>query len=253
MKTTYIYGIHCLAIGKYIYVGKASDINIRFKDHLNHSHNDCVCRWVSEKGGSNFQVEVLEEVSFKTSKDWIKREGFFIAKLREEGHPLCNKNDGGGGATEVSEEVRVKISKKIKASWTPEKRKKRSNRYSGEGNPMYGKQRHHTKETKAKQAKRTRELWTPERRKAKSEYMSSEDNPMRAPGFEAAIAKIAKPYPAFYNIKSKRFIKAGHNLFKLCKERSLNAGTLWHIQQGNSKQTRDGWRLATESEIAIFS
>ncbi len=146
MQTTYIYGIRWFEIDKYIYVGKANDIGIRFKDHLRCSHNECVRKLVEEKGVDNFGIEGLEEVRFKTSEEWIERERFWVVKFREEGHPLCNRNDGGCGPTEVSDEARIRIGERSKASWTPERRKDQSIRFSGTGNPFYGK--HHTSETK---------------------------------------------------------------------------------------------------------
>ncbi len=63
----------------------------------------------------------------------------------------------------------------------------------------------------------------------------------------------AKPYPALYNAKTDKFIPAGYNLTKLCIDMELRYGSMYGLTAGTSKQTRDGWRLATESEIAHFS
>ena len=163
MQTTYIYGIRDLEIDKFIYIGKSNKPRSRYSG-LNHSHNDCVRRFVEEKGEDNFQVEQLETVQFEMSEEWVEREKFWKLKFEAEGHPLCNKNDGGGGLTEVTEETRTKISKsKMGHKPTEETRAKMSKAKSGENNPMYGKDmsgennpmygKHHTDKAKAKQSK----------------------------------------------------------------------------------------------------
>ena len=165
MKTTYIYGIRDLEITKYIYVGKSNEPKSRYS-RLDHSHNDCVRGFIEEKGEDNFQVEVLEQVQFKISEEWVDREKFWKRKLEEEGHPLCNKNDGGGGLTEHTEEWKREQSRRVSGKnnyWYGKNR-------SGASNPMYGK--HHTEETIIK----LRRYWTPKRRKEQSEQQIGENN-----------------------------------------------------------------------------
>ncbi len=159
MKTTYMYGVWDLTIQKFVYIGKSISPCGRFKDHMRCSGNVNLRKLVKEKGVDSFGLIILEKTSFFKSRDWVKRERFWVKKFRGEGHPLCNKNDGGGGSTEVSKETRVKISEtltghevtketrakisktKMGHEVTEEARAKQSKAMSGENNPNYGKPR----------------------------------------------------------------------------------------------------------------
>ena len=59
----------------------------------------------------------------------------------------------------------------------------------------------------------------------------------------------AKPCPAFFNTKTKENIPAGHNLTKICRENNLGYGKFYRLKSGATKQTRNGWRLATKLKI----
>ena len=59
----------------------------------------------------------------------------------------------------------------------------------------------------------------------------------------------AKPYPAFYNIRTGEFIPAGVNLIKMCRERNLNDGPMSSLRRKKIIKTRNDWRIATENEI----
>ena len=181
MKTTYIYGIRCLEINKYIYIGKSNNPRHRY-GRLENAHNNCIQKFAQGYGEDNFRIEELEIVKFKTLEEWVDREKFWKLKLEQEGHPLCNKNDGGGGPTEVSEEVRAKIRKGVSKSWTLEKRKEQSKSFSGEGNPMYG-------PSSEEARNKIIESWTPERRKDQSRKMSGENHPL--------YGKTGKDHPRF--------------------------------------------------------
>ncbi len=104
---------------------------------------------------------------------------------------------------------------------TKEVRQKQSIRISGEGNPNYGKD------------------------------MSGENNPFYGKQHtkeanEKNGKAHAKPYSAFYNIKTGEYIPAGQNLSELCRRRALNCDTLRNLKNGNTIQSRDGWRLANK-------
>jgi len=148
MKTTYIYAIRDLEIDKLIYVGKSNNPQGRFRGHVGNSSNGGIQEFVEEKGKDCFCLEVLEIVEFEVSEDWVEREKFWIKKFREEGHPLCNKNDGGGGVTEHTEKYRHKLSERMSGENNPFYGKD----MSGKNNPMYG--RYHTEEVKREQSRR---------------------------------------------------------------------------------------------------
>lgn len=59
----------------------------------------------------------------------------------------------------------------------------------------------------------------------------------------------AKPHPAFFNTKTKEYVPAGRNLTKVCQGNNLGYGKFQRLKSGATKQTRDGWRLATQAEI----
>ena len=56
--------------------------------------------------------------------------------------------------------------------------------------------------------------------------------------------KLAKPYPAFYNVLTGQYIPSGDNLTKLCKEYGLNYSHMWNLKKGITEQSMDGWKLA---------
>lgn len=64
------------------------------------------------------------------------------------------------------------------------------------------------------------------------------------PEFWDKMSKVhAKPYPAFHNTKTGECIPAGCNLSQMCREHNLNLSTMGFLSRGNTKQTRDGWRV----------
>ncbi len=267
MGVTYIYAIRCLETDKFIYVGKSNEPRRRFKDHIYRSDNDCICKWIKECGGDGFQVEYLEKVKFKTSSDWIERERFWIAKLGQENHPLCNKNDGGAGTSEHTEEAKAKM--RGRTAWnkgkSPSKEtcRKLSVALSGENSQWYGVtgENHpaygyrHTEAALAKicvassgenhprgfQGKRRPEEWKQNHSKFLRQWHKIHESP------------TAKLYPAFYNIRTRAFVPSGINLTKMCRENELPINPMMWLKHGRIKQTKDGWWLATESEIACFS
>ncbi len=129
----------------------------------------------------------------------------------------------------------------MEGAWTSERKAEQSERMSngsspfcnldisGENHPMWDK--HHTEKTKAQMSKR----WTPERRQAQSEVM---------------IGKKyhAKSFPAFVNVRTGQKIPAGVNLKKKCDECGIRVGPMLDLKLGHTKQSRDGWRLATKKE-----
>ena len=62
------------------------------------------------------------------------------------------------------------------------------------------------------------------------------------------LTNHVRPYPALYNVNTGEFIPSGSNLSKMCREKSLCYGKFWQLKAGNTRQTKDGWRLAAEKE-----
>lgn len=147
------------------YVGQAVSVSGRFKEHisdLNHQDhfNSYLQNAWNKYGEDDFIYYVLEYCSIEKLDE---RETFYIDKLnlldRDFGYNLKRGGQHGGGT--FSKEVKEKLSKSIKASYTeelreirskqlkelwsnPEERKKRI----GTNHPMYG--YHHSDEVKKK-------------------------------------------------------------------------------------------------------
>lgn len=291
MKTTHIYGISDLEIGKFVYVGKGNTPHTRFKRHLYKSDIDYLREYIREKGRDCFGLAILETVEFEASKDWIKRERFWVKKLRATGHPLLNRNAGGTGPSggyQQTEESNAKRSESHKKLWTDGKRAEQSERMKGKNNPWYGRGsemsgenhsggmsgKHHTDESKAQIREGNQKTWTLEKRKEHSEILkqnwtlerraeqskrvSGMSNPMYGKHHTEAWRQkhaegVAKPYPAFYNISTSEYIPARKNLCKLCRESGLSIDAMGALARGTHKQSKEGWRLATEDEIAGFN
>lgn len=290
MKTTYIYGIRDLELDRFIYVGKSNRPRARFKGHIYKSDIDYLYEYIQEKGHDCFELVVLERVEFELSEDWIRQERFWIKKLRRIGHPLLNKNRGGTGPSgghRQTEESNAKRRESCKRAWTEEKRAKHGERVKGVNNPMYGRGaefsgenhsggmtgKHHTDETKVKIREGNQKAWTPKKRREHGEIskqnwtpemrvkqsarVSSKNNPMYGKQHteewkQKHAEDVAKPYPSFYNVSTGKHIPAGKNLCKLCHEFGLSLDAMGALARCTHKRSRDGWRLATEEEVAKF-
>jgi len=257
MKATYIYGIRDLELGLFIYIGKGNIPQSRFEDHINGRGNEGVWELVKERGRNNFQIETLEIVEFEVPRDWVKRERFWVKKFREEGHPLCNKNDGGGGSTagyHHTEETKAKNSEAQTGSKsTRETRAKISKANTGKKRTKEAKAKNreahlgqkHTEETKAKLSRINTGKNNPMYGK------TGEDHPRYGTHHtEETLVKMrnahVKPYPAFYNKATLEFIPKGKNLAKLCRELGLNWDTMRNLSWGASKCSQDGWIVIQE-------
>lgn len=142
-----------------------------------------------------------------------------ITRQSCDGWMLAEKECGG----DLTEETRAKLSKADSGKSLSKRGK------TGKDHYQYGRPR--TEETKSKIRERLQGTRPSDRAVA------------------AAIKANARPYPAFYNIKTGEFILAGFNLRKLCQERNLTYDGLLFLKSGHTKLSIDGWRLATESEI----
>jgi len=244
MKTTYIYGVRDLETGEFVYTGKSNEPSGRFMVHMRHSDNSDLRELVGEKGADNFGLETLETVGYEVPRDWIKRERFWIAKLRKEGHPLCNKNAGGGGVTDHTAESKRKNSESNKGRipW----HKGKTGVYSDEtlramregfqkwlaenDHPALG--THLTDEQKQRQ------------RESHLGHKHSEETKQKMRVSYNGAENNAQPYPALCNSELGIIIPQGRNFSRMCREYGLNYDKMYDVKTGNTKCTRDGWRLA---------
>ena len=246
MYITYMYGVWGLDIQKFVYIGKSNKPLVRFKVHMKRSASLCFRKLVEEKGVDSFELIMLERTIFFELRSWVKREKFWIKKFRAEGHPLCNKNSGGGGITEHTEEVIARISLALTGrDFSEEHRANLSKANSGENNPMYGK--HQSQEARVKTSNALLGEKCPLYGK------TGEDHPRYGTQHtKETLIKMgeahAKPYPAFFNTQTGEYIPAGENLWELCKRKDFKYSRMWDVKATNTKQTRDGWKLATEEE-----
>ena len=214
--TTYIYGIWGLDIQKFVYIGKSNKPLVRFKVHMKRSASLCFRKLVEEKGVDSFELIMLERTIFFELRSWVKREKFWIKKFRAEGHPLCNKNSGGGGITEHTEEVIARI-RAAASNPSDEARDKMSKTKIGANNPNYGKKLSQVTLDKISFANSGENHWD----------SSGENNGMFGKHHtQEAKDKTgkanAKPYPAFYNVITGEYIPPGINISKLSRARNAN-------------------------------
>ncbi len=121
---------------------------------------------------------------------------------------------------------------------------------SGKNNGMYGrvgywkgKQRSEETKVRMSKARMGREPWN--KGKPRTEVVKA-----KLREASKGNENKAEPYPAFYNSKTGIFIPEGKNLRKMCRDCGLHYQNVWNLKRLFVKQSRDGWRLATESEIA---
>lgn len=276
-----IYKIVNGANGKY-YVGSSIDVERRWRGHRksleNGDHYDIYLQRAWNKyGEGNFEFRFVEEVEKEKGRDLCSVEQNYL----DEGFALgilynVSKNAAAPmGGRNHSEETKRKQSKATKRLWTPERRKEQGKRISGKdnpsygrdmsgkNNPMYGRDMSGEKNPMCgpgseKAIQKVKESWTLERRRKHSKRMSGKKNPNYGKHITeeqrvAAGRKNAKPYPAFLNIKVGKFIPAGKNLLKLCRERNLKYHIFASLKSGDTKKSHDSWRLATEEEENAFS
>ena len=263
------------------YIGSAKDIEGRWKDHLKelrknkHGNPHLQSAWnkyVPVYGEGIFVFEVIERV--KGSREYaFDREQLYL-DLWWDTELLYNVAQKAGGGN-FGPEVNQKISEALMGHVHCEEAKQKIGyANSGEKNGMYGK--YHTDEAKTKQSKAqmghevseetrikirkgnlgkiiSKETRIKQSRNTKKYYETHEGYWTGKHRTEETIRKIAQPYPAFYNTQAEEFIPPGRNLTKLCRKRGLNWGILSRIKHGITKQSRDGWRLATEEEITSYN
>ncbi len=230
------------------YVGSASDIGKRWKDHKrdlrNGNANPYLQNAFNKYGAENFILEILMEVK-GSRQDVFDKEQEYLDEWMPTGQ-LYNISRGANGGHTLpegwthSDESRTKISK------------------GHMGKPLSV--AHKAALSKAHMGKKL----TTEHKKniSKCQIGRKHSDEHRVNNSRAQMGhevseetrrKIgiisAKPYPAFYNVRTGEFISAGANLAKMCRERNLNDGPMSSLRRNVCIKTRDDWRIATENEI----
>lgn len=142
----YVYEIYDIDTNEVIYVGKGT--GQRRYSRSNHRSDE----FIKSIHRRNVKSRIVEDSL--TNEDALSKEIEQIKKRKEEGHPLCNKTEGGQGFTSSPNNPAYTLD------------------WFGENNPFFGK--HHTSETKAIMS---------ERRKGKGARYGK-DNPMYGKGFK---------------------------------------------------------------------
>jgi hypothetical protein len=153
MTKRYFIYIHCRPNGEPFYVGNSCTRNRIFWLKRNKHYNNVVAKY----GKENILIYLRPCGSKKQA---VEHEIWMIAYGRAQGWKLTNMTNGGEGITDLprSEEIKKKISKKIKLLWelgirkgvpcSEEKKKKLSKKAMGHVGYMLNK--HHTEEAKKK-------------------------------------------------------------------------------------------------------
>lgn len=119
------------------YVGKAKNFDKRMKDHLYRDRfkypHTWFYRWLNKqiREDKEFFIDILEEVN---QDNWIERERYWIAHIKENRYRLTNMTDGGDGNNNqvFSKETLIKRSKSLMGHPVSEEtRRKISNGHKG--------------------------------------------------------------------------------------------------------------------------
>lgn len=177
----YIY-CHTAPNGKR-YIGQTSkEPKIRWNNGLGYLNCTYFRHAIEKYGWENFRHDIICVVHSERLAHLFER--YYIQKYDTFNHDKgYNLTLGGEGTVghELSEEARRKISEANTGNfWDEERKKKRSEMISGDGNPMYG--RHHSEESRRKMS---------ENRKGK--YISPEMREFRTNVLLEAAKKMQKP------------------------------------------------------------
>lgn len=148
-KVAYIYRLIDPNDDSVRYVGKAENIDVRYKRHLAEAksliHKTHKNYWINKllKNNQEPRLEVVEECELNV---WEEREIYWIKYHKELGCKLTNATSGGDGVSGVDEEHRKAISDRMMGNQymvgkhhSDETKLKISIANSGENNAWYGK------------------------------------------------------------------------------------------------------------------
>lgn len=118
MKTTFIYALLDPRTNAIRYVGKADDPHRRWRRHCTETGRTHRHWWIAQlcATGHKPTLRILEEVP---CSEWIQREVWWIAHLRQNGCDLTNHCAGGNGAPGISPSsaTREKIRAGVVRAW----------------------------------------------------------------------------------------------------------------------------------------
>lgn len=126
--TIYIYALRCPLANAIRYIGKTKNPGSRITGHLNlaKSNNKAYqycSNWIRKLLAQGLQPSLEIIYCVPDTEDWKMAEMRLIAQYRAEGHPLTNMTAGGEGWQDMPEEVRLRMSEKLKGIYsTPERR-----------------------------------------------------------------------------------------------------------------------------------
>jgi hypothetical protein len=116
MNITKIYLVeNCFGISNKVYIGKTK--NSREKAH-------------KRKFGEQIKYTYIDSINSLEYKDWKPLETYWINQFKAWGFDVLNENEGGGGPITHSEEIKKKISDKLKNKQKPPRTKKHCNNLS---------------------------------------------------------------------------------------------------------------------------
>lgn len=135
-------------INKKVYVGKTTKtIEERFKKHIQNAKNGVKTHFynaIRKYGEENFEIEIIEDGIL--NEDILnEKEKYWIKTLNSQIDGYNIAEGGNGGASIVPKHWSKQHHENYQKYLTKEIREKISKKYSGKGNPMYGKK--HSEET----------------------------------------------------------------------------------------------------------
>jgi group I intron endonuclease len=163
-QATYIYALIDPRDQQIRYVGKATDLSLRLRNHIKDARkgkSDHKSRWIAVLLRADLRpaLEILEQCPLS---DWRARECYWIEHLRAQGCRLTNAKEGGAGY-DPTPETRAKMSVAAKKRGAPNKGKRTSD------------------EVRAKQSEAAKRRWARTTEEERREYARMRANRPRKP------------------------------------------------------------------------
>jgi hypothetical protein len=124
METTFIYALQDPNTNEIRYVGKSNEPSRRLSEHLLENTNTYKVNWIKSLGEVHPNLITLDEVPMS---EWGFWESYYIDLFRSWGFRLVNLTNGGDGVSNMSTEMKNRISNTLKTY------------YNNNGHPLKGK------------------------------------------------------------------------------------------------------------------